>query len=128
MIRYIGTFIEMILTYYKKNMIIINTFLILFILFFILCNIKFSYDEMMKEFQQMRNEIGYCLPNNKRYFETDDDSEEVISEEEDIIKVYICKGGRCFHNKKECQHLINDYISLKIKKSYVYKMLCKSCK
>ena len=134
-----GQFVEAIIVYYYKNIIILNTFGILFILY----KIKMSFDEMFNEIEQLKIDIGYCLPTNKIYFEKkiqteykeyeeyeeyDEYDECDEQEERDRLIVYLGKEGKCFHKNLDCVHLTNDFESIEIQNKYISRLFCKSCK
>lgn len=145
-LSFFGQFVEAMIIYYCKNIIILNTFVILFIL----CKIKMNFDEMFNEIEQMKIDIGYCLPTNKMYFEkkiqtedyqplveeqeeSDDydeecNNEECNDEESDKLRVYLGKNGKCFHKNLECNHLSDNFKAIEIENKYISRLLCKSCK
>ncbi len=140
-LSFFGKFVEAMIIYYYKNIIILNTFAILLIL----CKIKMSFDEMFNEIEEMKIDIGYCLPTNKIYLEKEnqtDDYQPVIKEQEENneynheynneesnkLRVYLGKKGKCFHKNFECIHLSDDFETIEIENKYISRLLCKSCK
>lgn len=135
-----GRYLQIFLMYYFKNMIIFNTFIIIFIL----TQIKYSLDKMFEEIENIQIDLGYCLPNNKshydKYNETDeyneeeneyDETDEYNKEEneyDDLVRVYIGEGGKCFHKNLECMHLKKNFKPIEIPNKYISKIICKTCK
>lgn len=136
-ISFLGQFIETVIIYYYKNIIIFNTLVIIFIL----CKLKMSFDEMFNEIEELKIDIGYCLPTNKIYLEKENQTEifqQALEEQEetdkyndkesDRLRFYLGKKGKCFHKNLECIHLTDDFKAIEIENKYISRLLCKSCK
>ncbi len=137
-----GKFMQAIIVYYYKNIIILNTFAIIFIFY----KIKMSFNEMFNEIEQLKIDIGYCLPTNKIFFENENQIEENYEyneyheyneyneydeyndEDSDRLRVYLGKEGKCFHKNLDCVHLTDDFKSIEIENKYISRLFCKSCK
>ena len=74
--------IVLLMFWYWKNMLSINTFLILFFSI----HVKNKLETMVNEIEQIKINLGICLPNDNKQKDSTEDEEDEITEEK-LVKV-----------------------------------------